>query len=89
MIWHIFKKDVKLLWWLAAAVAALQFVKTGILLSIGLFPQNPRLVQLMQLLSVGGLLAVGFLIAAVVQQDAFPVFGRTGWPDQFEGGICF
>ena len=72
MIWHIFKKDARLLWWLAASVAALDFAKITILLELGLFPQNPRLYLLSQFLAVGELLGVGFAIAAVVQQDAIP-----------------
>lgn len=72
MIWHIFKKDVRLLWWLAAAVATLDLAKAVILLQMGLFPQNPQLGLLMQLLSLGGLLGAGFAIASVVHQDAIP-----------------
>ncbi len=72
MIWHIFKKDVRLLWWLAAAVAALHFADIGVLLAMVRSPNNRQLSQLMELLSFGGLLGVGFLITAVVHQDAIP-----------------
>src|SRR5215469_15105550 len=72
MIWHIFKKDVRLLWWLAAGVAALNAAKAAILLKLGLFPQNAQLYLLTQFLSLGGLLGAGFAIAAVVHQDAIP-----------------
>jgi len=72
MIWHIFKKDARLLWWLAAAVAALDFAKTAILHSVGLFPQNGRLVLLVQFMSIGIPLGAGFTIAALVHQDAIP-----------------
>jgi hypothetical protein len=72
VIWHIFKKDARLLWWMAAGVAALEFAKVGILLKMGLFPQNPRLYLLSQLLSIGGILGVGFAIVAVVHLDTIP-----------------
>ncbi len=72
MIWHIFKKDARLLWWLAAGAAALQFVNTALLLQLGLFPRDQRAAVMMQLLSIGGFLATGFVIAAVVHQDAIP-----------------
>lgn len=72
MIWHIFKKDVKLLWWLAAGVAALHAADIAILLIMGRFPQNPRLGNLMELLALGGSLGVGFAIAAAAHQDSIP-----------------
>jgi hypothetical protein len=72
MMWHIFKKDVRLLWWLAAGVAALHFAEIGILLLLARSPSNRELSLLGQLLAIGGLLAVGFLITAAVHQDAIP-----------------
>jgi hypothetical protein len=71
MIWHIFKKDAKLLWWLAAIVAVLRFAELAVVQISGLFPtQRGR--NLMMLLALGGLLGVGFAICAVVHQDAIP-----------------
>ncbi len=72
MIWHIFKKDVRLLWWLAAAVAALHFIEIVIILMLASSPNNRQLAQLMELLGIGGLFGVGFLITLLVHQDAIP-----------------
>lgn len=69
MIWHIFKKDVRLLWWLAAGVAAFRFAEVAAVQ--GLFG-NPRLRNLAFYLAIGGILGVGFAICAVVHQDAIP-----------------
>jgi hypothetical protein len=72
VIWHIFKKDVKLLWWLAAAAAAMHFAEIALLLVLPNSPGNRQLAQLVELLGAGGILAVGFLITALVHQDSIP-----------------
>lgn len=72
MIWHIFKKDVRLLWWLAAAAAAMHFAQIALLLALPNSPGNRQLAQLVELLGVGGILAAGFLITALVHQDSIP-----------------
>jgi hypothetical protein len=72
MIWHIFKKDARLLWWLAAGIAAFRFAEVAVVQSMGLFPANPRLRNLVAYLAMGGILGVGFAICAVVHQDAIP-----------------
>jgi len=72
MIWHIFKKDVRLLWWLAAAVAAMHVAELALLLALPRFPFNRELGKLMEMLGLGGLLGVGFLVTALVHQDAIP-----------------
>jgi hypothetical protein len=71
MMWHIFKKDAKLLWWLAVAVAALRFAEVAAAQAAGMFP-DARLRNLSALLSLGGILATGFAICAVVHQDCIP-----------------
>jgi len=71
MIWHIFKKDARLLWWLSGAVAAVRFAEVAAAQATGLFP-DPRLRNLSALLSLGGILAAGFAVCAVVHQDAIP-----------------
>ncbi|HEY6344217.1 MAG TPA: hypothetical protein VIY49_22215 [Bryobacteraceae bacterium] len=72
MIWHIFKKDLRLLWWLAAGIAALRFAEVAVVQSMGLFPVNPQLRDLPLTLAIGEILGVGFAICAVVHQDAIP-----------------
>jgi hypothetical protein len=71
MIWHIFKKDVKLTWPLAAVVAALNLTSTGMIAMMGAFP-DPRLRSLLGMLGMGGLLGSIFLIMTAVHQDAIP-----------------
>lgn len=72
MAWHIFKKDLKLLWRLVVAVAAVQFISAAVRLRLGLFGENPMLERLSDLLLVIAFLGVGFLIAAIVHQDPIP-----------------
>src|SRR5262245_58404913 len=70
MIWHIVKKDMKLSWHLVAAVAALQWVT--IIVVTMLFNGNAAIRNLSIPLIIGGLIARGFLIIAVVHHDAIP-----------------
>ena len=72
MIWHIFKKDARLLWWLAAGIAALRFAEVALVQSVGLFPSSRQLMNLIMYLSAGVLLGVVFATCAVVHQDAIP-----------------
>jgi hypothetical protein len=72
MIWHIFKKDARLLWWLAAGIAGLRFAEVAMVHSIGLFPASRQLMNLMMYLAAGVLLGVVFATCAVVHQDAIP-----------------
>ena len=71
MIWHIFKKDAKLLWWLAVAAAALRFAEVAAAQMMGLFP-NARLRNLSGLLALCWILVVGIAICAMVHQDSIP-----------------
>lgn len=72
MIWHIFKKDARLLWWLAAGIAALRFAEVAMVQSLGLFPGSRQLLNLVLYLAAGVLLGVVFATCAVVHQDAIP-----------------
>jgi hypothetical protein len=72
MIWHILKKDLKLLWGMTAGVAALHFGRALAYYKIGHFGGNATLGQLLNLLIIAEYLASGFLIAMVVHQDAIP-----------------
>jgi len=71
MSWRIFRKDWKLLWPVALAVAAMNLALRLVLARIGLFPTF-RLGSLINLLVVGGLFGVIILITLVVQQDPVP-----------------
>jgi hypothetical protein len=72
MIWHIFKKDVRLTWHLAAAAAGLHWTTIAIVTIIftGFYALKPP--ASLVLLLVGGLVATGLVIIATVQNDAIP-----------------
>jgi len=72
MVWHIFKKDWKLLWPFFLAVAATQFIPSIIRLKLGLFGENRALQELLGLFGVIAFVGSAFLIAAVVHQDSIP-----------------
>ncbi|MBV8207513.1 MAG: hypothetical protein JO041_12025 [Acidobacteria bacterium] len=72
MIWHILKKDFKLLWGITAGVAALHLGRALACYRMGHFSGNATLVQLLNLLIIAEYLASGFLIVMVVHQDAIP-----------------
>ena len=76
MIWHIFRKDCKLLWQMAAGVALINLIHRAIQSGAGVFRNataSPA-VLLSGLLGTVSLLATGVLIVIVVQADAIPGF---------------
>jgi len=95
MIWHIFKKDWKLIWPYAAGLAALHFALMAALLRIGRFRAEPpfnwmnpggltvlggdhTFYALTNVFPVLSYLASGFLITAIIHQDAIPGL-RQDW----------
>jgi hypothetical protein len=92
MIWHIFKKDWRLLWLFAICCGALHFVLNATRLSLGRFYQARfalanldsssflpgRRLFLGSGLPLIALLGSAFLIVAIVQQDAIPGL-RQDW----------
>jgi hypothetical protein len=75
MIWHIFKKDVKLSWRLGAAVALLHWASimaAFMMLTATSGPAALKARNLAGMLIIGGLIAKGFIITAVVHNDAIP-----------------
>ena len=72
MIWHIFKKDWKLLWRLVVGVALLHFALATVLFKLGHFGGSRTLHSLWNMLFMIALLGSAFLIAGVVHQDAIP-----------------
>jgi hypothetical protein len=72
MIWHIFKKDWRLLWPLVVGVALLHFASAAVLFKLGRFGEDRTLIPLLNMLYVIAILGSGFLIAALVHQDAIP-----------------
>jgi hypothetical protein len=72
MVWHIFKKDWKLLWQIAVGVAFVNVLVVALMYSYGHFGATPELWSLVELLEALGPLATACLIAALVHQDAIP-----------------
>jgi hypothetical protein len=77
MIWHIFKKDARLLWPLAVGVASVHFLFEAALLELGHFGDG-TLASLMSFIFIIAFLGSGFLIAAAVHLDAIPG-AREDW----------
>ena len=72
MIWHIFKKDWKLLWPLVLAVAIGNVANAALWMELGHFIEPRELAIVRVFLQLGLWLAGAFLIITVVHQDAIP-----------------
>ena len=72
MVWHIFKKDWKLLWSFVLMVALLHCVSVWVLYLRGLFSQDVTLEMLSEYLPRLALFASMFLIVAIVHLEAIP-----------------
>src|SRR5580658_5037392 len=74
MVWHIFRKDLKLLWRMVIGVALINLIHRAIQSGAGIF-RNATLspaVLLSGMLGTVSVLATGVLIVMVVQQDPIP-----------------
>ena len=72
MIWHIFKKDWKLLWRFVLAVAAVQFASAAVRFTLDQHGENETLESLLNLFIFMTVFGAGFLIASLIHQDAIP-----------------
>jgi hypothetical protein len=74
MVWHIFKKDVRLLWPFVLGAAGIQFAQAAVRYTLDQAgaAEAQTLLILLTLLSPASLLAAAFLIATAVHQDAVP-----------------
>lgn len=72
MVWHIFKKDWKLLWLFVAVVALLNWISEAIVYKLGLFGGDSMLEMLAEQLPVVAIFAGAFLVVAIVHLDALP-----------------
>jgi hypothetical protein len=72
MVWHILKKDVRLLWMLALVAAAIHLAAAGLRSWLGLSLEPDQLVVIADLLSLLSFLGIVFLSIAVMHQDAVP-----------------
>jgi hypothetical protein len=78
MIWHIFKKDLRITWPLTVLVAGEHWITPLLAVVGGLSgPANPA-VNLLRMLVIAGPLASGFLITVAVHLDAIPG-ARQDW----------
>jgi len=78
MVWHIFKKDWKLLWGFAIAVASLHWISALITFKLGLFGEDPMLEMLSRSAPYLAFFGSMFLIAAIVHLEAIPG-ARQDW----------
>jgi len=72
MIWHICKKDLKLLWPFVLGAAGIQVTSAGLCYAMDHIRVSEALLNISNLLQLGALLASALLIATVVHQDAIP-----------------
>lgn len=72
MVWHIFKKDWKLLWTFVLLAASLHCSSLLVYYLRGLFSQDVSLEMLAEYLPMLALFASMFLIAAIVHLEAIP-----------------
>ena len=72
MVWHIFRKDWRLLWHFALAVAVMEVAAVTVLFERGHFDENRLFSSLLQFLQISVYVGAGCLIAALVHQDAIP-----------------
>lgn len=78
MVWHIFKKDWKLLWVFVITVASLHLIAAFVLFKRGLFGEDATLEMLSEAIPILAFFASMFLIAAIVHLEAIPGI-RQDW----------
>ena len=77
MIWHIFKKDLRLMWLLVAAVLLVAALESGLRIAAATIALGP-FVFLLTLLPIVVMLGIAFVTVIVVQQDNL-VGDRDDW----------
>jgi hypothetical protein len=78
MVWHILKKDLRLLWVFALAVGTIHLANATLRCWLGLFQEPNQLVIVADLLSLVSFLGIVALTIAVMHQDAVPGM-RQDW----------
>ena len=78
MVWHIFKKDWKLLWSFVLMAGLLQWISVFVFYKRGLFNEDATLEMLARYLPTLAFFASMFLIAAIVHLEALPGI-REDW----------
>jgi len=72
MVWHIFKKDWKLLWVFVLAAASLHWIGSFIVFKLGMFGEETSLSMLSFWIPELAIFGSMFLIAAIVHLEAIP-----------------
>jgi hypothetical protein len=72
MVWHIFKKDWKLLWVFVITAASLHWIAAFVIFKRGLFGEDAMLEMLSETIPILAFFGSMFLIAAIVHLDAIP-----------------
>jgi hypothetical protein len=72
MVWHIFKKDWKLLWMFVLVVSVVHWMGAAIFHKLGLFGEDPMLEMLGEAFPILAVFGSAFLIAAIVHIDTIP-----------------
>ena len=78
MVWHIFKKDWKLLWVFVITVASLHWIAAFIIFKLGLFGEDAMLEMLSETVPQLAVFGSMFLIAAIVHLETIPG-ARQDW----------
>ena len=78
MVWHIFKKDWKLLWLFVITVGSLHWIATFVRFKLGLFGEDAMLEMLSEKVAYLAFFGSMFLIAAIVHLEAIPG-ARQDW----------
>lgn len=72
MVWHIFKKDLKLLWPLVATVATVHLLNAVLQLKLAHFNEPLELANMARMLSYAVFLGIAALIVTAVHEDPVP-----------------
>jgi hypothetical protein len=72
MVWHILKKDVRLLWVFALVMATIHLAAAALRSWLGVFPEPSQLVVIADFLSLLSLLGIVVLTIALMHEDAVP-----------------
>jgi hypothetical protein len=72
MVWHILKKDLRLLWIFAVSVGALQFASAAVRLWLDVAPTLIQLGDIAPVLTVMTIVGMVVLTVSVMHQDAVP-----------------
>jgi hypothetical protein len=72
LVWHIFKKDWKLVWVFVLIVSVIHWMDAVIIHKLGLFGEDPMLGMLAEVVTILATFASMFLIAAIVHLDPIP-----------------